>query len=255
MGHKVHPIGFRLGIHRDWLSRWYDERHYTDLLQEDLKVRKAIQANYPEAGISRVEIERQANQVLVTIHTARPGIVIGRAGQRVDEMRQKLEKLTGKRLRLNIQEVRQPELDSYLVARSVADQMERRVAFRRAMRQAITRTMQGGAKGVKIICSGRLGGAEIARREMAKDGRVPLQTIRADIDFGFAEARTTLGRIGVKVWIYRGDILAPREEKPVAEAATPVAPAVPAPASPVPAAPAPVAPAPAAPAPSAPATA
>lgn len=252
MGHKVHPIGFRLGIHRDWLSRWYDERHYTELLQEDLRVRKAIQGNYPEAGVSKVEIERQANQVLVTIHTARPGIVIGRAGQRVDEMRQKLEKLTGKRLRLNIQEIRQPELDSYLVAKSVAEQMERRVAFRRAMRQAISRTMQGGAKGVKIICSGRLGGAEIARRETAKDGRVPLQTIRADIDFGFAEARTTLGRIGVKVWIYRGDILAPREEKPVAGAATPVASV---PVAPVPAATVPAVPAPASPAPSPPVTA
>ncbi|MBI4288296.1 MAG: 30S ribosomal protein S3 [Chloroflexi bacterium] len=250
MGHKVHPIGFRIGVHRDWLSRWYDERHYRELLQEDLKIRQAITAGYREASISKVEIERQANQVQVAIHTARPGIVIGRAGQRVDEMRQKLEKLTGKRIRLNIQEIRQPELDAYLVARSVAEQMERRVAFRRAMRQAIARTMQGGAKGIKIISSGRLGGAEIARRETAKDGRVPLQTLRADIDYGLAEARTTLGRIGVKVWIYRGDVLAAKAEKPAAEAAAPAAPiasGAPAPASagPAPAVPAAGGPAPA----------
>lgn len=220
MGHKVHPIGFRIGIHRDWLGKWYADKHYTELLQEDFKIRNAIVSGYPEASIAKVEIERQANQVTIAIHTARPGIVIGRSGQRVDEMRQKLEKLTGKRLRLNIQEIRQPELDAYLVAKSVAEQMERRVAFRRAMRQAITRSMQGGAKGIKIICSGRLGGAEIARRETAKDGRLPLQTLRADIDFGIAESHTTLGLIGVKVWIYRGDII-PAKEKMVAEAAVP----------------------------------
>lgn len=229
MGHKVHPIGFRIGINRDWLAKWYADKHYMELLQEDLKIRKAIIGSYPEAGISKVEIERQANQVLLTIYTARPGVVIGRAGQRVDETRQKLEKLTGKRLRLNIQEVRQAELDAHLVARSVAEQMERRVAFRRAMRQAITRTMQGGAKGIKIICSGRLGGTEIARRETAKDGRVPLQTLRADIDYGFAESHTALGCIGVKVWIYKGDILAPAKEKKVEEAVAPT-PSAPAPA-------------------------
>ena len=220
MGHKVHPIGFRIGVHRDWLAKWYADKHYTELLQEDLKIRNAIVSGYPEASIAKVEIERQANQVTIAIHTARPGIVIGRSGQRVDEMRQKLEKLTGKRLRLNIQEIRQPELDAYLVAKSVAEQMERRVAFRRAMRQAITRSMQGGAKGIKIICSGRLGGAEIARRETAKDGRLPLQTLRADIDFAIAESHTTLGLIGVKVWIYRGDII-PAKEKVAAEAAAP----------------------------------
>ena len=220
MGHKVHPIGFRIGVHRDWLAKWYADKHYTELLQEDLKIRNAIVSGYPEAGIAKVEIERQANQVTIAIHTARPGIVIGRSGQRVDEMRQKLEKLTGKRLRLNIQEIRQPELDAYLVAKSVAEQMERRVAFRRAMRQAITRSMQGGAKGIKIICSGRLGGAEIARRETAKDGRLPLQTLRADIDFAIAESHTTLGLIGVKVWIYRGDII-PAKEKVAAEVAVP----------------------------------
>lgn len=224
MGHKVHPIGFRIGVHRDWLGKWYADKHYMELLQEDLKIRNAITSGYPEAGIARVEIERQANQVTITIFTARPGIVIGRSGQRVDEMRQKLEKLTGKRLRLNIQEIRQPELDAYLVAKSVAEQMERRVAFRRAMRQAVTRSMQGGAKGIKIICSGRLGGAEIARRETAKDGRLPLQTLRADIDFGIAEAHTTLGLIGVKVWVYRGDIM-PTKEVAVKEAVAPGAPA------------------------------
>ncbi|MDO8637878.1 MAG: 30S ribosomal protein S3 [Dehalococcoidia bacterium] len=228
MGHKVHPIGFRLGVHRDWLAKWYADKHYTELLQEDLKIRSTVVSSYPEAGIAKVEIERQANQVTITIYTARPGIVIGRSGQRVDETRQKLEKLTGKKLRLNIQEVRQPELDAYLVARSVAEQMERRVAFRRAMRQAVTRSMQGGAKGIKVICSGRLGGAEIARRETAKDGRLPLQTLRADIDFGIAEAHTTLGLIGVKVWIYRGDII------PTKEVVTAVTAAAGSPASPAP---------------------
>jgi len=228
MGHKVHPIGFRLGVHRDWLAKWYADKHYTEMLQEDLKIRSTVVSSYPEAGIAKVEIERQANQVTITIYTARPGIVIGRSGQRVDETRQKLEKLTGKKLRLNIQEVRQPELDAYLVARSVAEQMERRVAFRRAMRQAITRSMQGGAKGIKVICSGRLGGAEIARRETAKDGRLPLQTLRADIDFGIAEAHTTLGLIGVKVWIYRGDII------PTKEVVTAVTAAAGSPASPAP---------------------
>ncbi len=228
MGHKVHPIGFRLGVHRDWLAKWYADKHYTEMLLEDLKIRSTVVSSYPEAGIAKVEIERQANQVTITIYTARPGIVIGRSGQRVDETRQKLEKLTGKKLRLNIQEVRQPELDAYLVARSVAEQMERRVAFRRAMRQAITRSMQGGAKGIKVICSGRLGGAEIARRETAKDGRLPLQTLRADIDFGIAEAHTTLGLIGVKVWIYRGDII------PTKEVVTAVTAAAGSPASPAP---------------------
>ncbi|MEE8174857.1 MAG: 30S ribosomal protein S3, partial [Dehalococcoidia bacterium] len=213
MGHKVHPVGFRLGIIRDWHAKWYADRHYAELLQEDLKMRQSIKSKYREAGISLVEIDRQANQVSITIHTARPGIVIGRGGQRVDEMRLHLEKLTGKKVRLNIQEMRQPELDAYLVARSVADQIERRIFFRRAIKQAVSRTMMAGAKGVKIICSGRLGGAEIARREKALDGRVPLHTLRADIDYGLAEAHTTLGMIGVKVWIYKGDIL-PEPEEP-----------------------------------------
>jgi small subunit ribosomal protein S3 len=212
LGHKVHPIGFRLGITQDWRAKWYADKHYRDLLGEDLLVRGAIRTQYGEAGISRVEIDRQANQLSVTIYTSRPGVVIGRGGQRVDEMRQHLEKLTGKKVKLNILEIRQPELDAYLVARSVAEQIERRVAFRRAMKQAVFRTMQGGAKGIKIQCAGRLGGREIARRETVREGQVPLQTLRADIDFGLAEARTALGRIGVKVWVYKGEVLGDAEE-------------------------------------------
>jgi len=207
MGRKVHPMGFRIGIIRDWQARWYADKHYASFLHADLKLRQAIQSKYSEAGISLLEIDRQANKVTVTIHTSRPGIVIGRGGQRVDEMRQHLESLVGKGIQLNIQEIRQPELDAYLVARVVAEQIERRIAYRRAMKQSMFRTMQAGAKGVKISCAGRLGGVEIARRETMHQGQVPLHTLRADIDYGFTEAHTTLGRIGVKVWIYKGDIL------------------------------------------------
>jgi small subunit ribosomal protein S3 len=207
LGHKVHPLGFRIGVIRDWQSRWYAERGYSEFLHEDLKLRQAIEAIGPEAAISDVEIERQANKVSVTIHTARPGVVIGRGGQRVDELRLQLEGLIGKRIQLNILEVQQPELDAYLVARAIADQIEHRVAFRRAIKQAIFRTTQAGAKGIRISCAGRLGGTEIARREIMHQGQVPLHTLRADIDYGFTEAHTTLGRIGVKVWVYRGDIL------------------------------------------------
>lgn len=225
MGRKVHPFGFRLGVIRTWRAKWYADKNYTVFLQEDLKLRRAIQAKYVDAGISDVEIDRQANKVLVTIHTARPGIVIGRGGQRVDEIRQYLEGLIDKKIQLNIQEIHQPELDSFLVGRSIAEQMERRVAFRRAMKQAMFRTMQAGAKGVKLICAGRLGGAEIARTETMHQGQVPLQKLRADIDYGFTEAHTTLGRIGVKVWIYKGDILPETKEetleKTVEAAATP----------------------------------
>jgi small subunit ribosomal protein S3 len=219
MGHKVHPVGFRIGIIRDWQSKWYDESHYGEYILEDFNLRKAIRKKYSEAGISLIEIERQANRVGVIIHTARPGIVIGRGGSRVEEMRQYLEShLGGKKVQLDVREIRQPELDALLVARSVAEQMERRVAYRRAMKQSIFRTMQAGAKGMRIICSGRLGGVEIARRQMMHQGRVPLQTLRADIDYGFTEAHTTLGRIGVKVWVYRGDIFpeaAPALETPI----------------------------------------
>lgn len=207
MGRKVHPIGFRLGFIQDWRAKWYADRDFIEFLQEDLKLRRAIQSGYSEAGISQVEIERQANKVSVTIYTSRPGIVIGRGGQRVDEMRAQLEGLIGKRIQLNIQEIRQPELDAYLVARVIAEQIEHRISYRRAMKQAIFRTMQAGAKGVKINCAGRLAGTEIARREKMHDGQVPLHTLRADIDYGLTEARTTLGRIGVKVWIYKGEIL------------------------------------------------
>jgi len=207
MGRKVNPIGFRLGVIRDWQSKWYDEAGYSDNVYEDYKLRKAIMDKYPDASISRIEIERNATKVSVLIHTARPGIVIGRSGQRVGEITAMLEKIIGKKVQVDAFEIRQPELDAYLVARSVADQIERRVAYRRAMKQAIFRTIQSGAKGMRIICSGRLGGAEIARTQMMHQGRVPLHTMRADIDYGFAEAATTMGKIGVKVWIYRGDIL------------------------------------------------
>jgi len=207
MGRKVHPVGFRISVIRGWQAKWYADKRYVEFLQEDLKLRRAIQSKYAEAGISEVEIDREANKVLVTIYTARPGIVIGRGGQRVDEVRQYLEELIGKRVQLNILEIQQAELDAYLVARSVAEQIERRVAYRRAMKQSIFRTMQAGAKGMKIRCAGRLAGVEIARRENMHQGRVPLHTLRADIDYGFTEAHTTLGRIGVKVWIYKGDIL------------------------------------------------
>jgi small subunit ribosomal protein S3 len=226
MGRKVHPMGFRIGVIRDWQSKWYDEAHYADFILEDFNLRKAIKKKYPEASISQIEIERQANKVGVTVHTARPGIVIGRGGQRVEEMRQYLEGfLGGRKVQLDVREIRQPELDAYLVARSIAEQMERRVAYRRAMKQTIFRSMQAGAKGMRIVCSGRLGGVEIARRQMMHQGRVPLQTLRADIDYGFTEAHTTFGRIGVKVWVYRGDIFAEVEAKPappVATAAPPV---------------------------------
>lgn len=207
MGHKVHPTGFRIGVIKGWQGRWYADRHYASHLHEDLRIREAIEKKYPDAAISSVEIERQANQVVATIHTARPGIVIGRGGQRVDETRNHLEKLIGKRIQLNIKEVQQPELDARLVARSIADQLERRIAYRRAMKQAMQRTLQAGGKGIKVAVAGRLGGAEIARRLNMHEGRVPLHTLRADIDYGFTEARTVMGRIGVKAWIYKGEIL------------------------------------------------
>lgn len=220
MGHKVHPLGFRLGIIKEWRARWYDEKHYTELVHEDIAIRRAIQSRYDEAGISLVEIERVTKEVTVTVHTSRPGIVIGRGGQRADELRSILEQRTGKRVRLNIQEIREPELDSYLVAKSIAEQLRKRISYRRAMRQAMSRAMMRGAKGIKIRCAGRLDGAEIARQETQREGSVPLHTLRADIDYGFAEARTTMGRIGIKVWIYKGDIL-PEAKTAEVEEATP----------------------------------
>ncbi len=217
MGHKVHPTGFRIGVIRDWQAKWYADKHYAVFLQEDLKLREGIQERYSEAAISQVEIERQANKVSITIYTARPGIVIGRGGQRVDETRAYLEELVGKKVQLNIQEIQRPELDAYLVAKQVAEQIERRIAFRRAMKQTLLRTMQAGARGMKVSCAGRLGGAEIARRLTMHEGQVPLHTLRADIDYGFVEAKTTMGRIGVKVWIYKGDILPEAKEEELEE--------------------------------------
>ncbi|MCH8816160.1 MAG: 30S ribosomal protein S3 [Chloroflexi bacterium] len=210
MGQKTHPIGFRLGGVHPWQARWFADKQasYRALAVEDQAIRSLIRDKYEETGgITRVEIERGTQDLVVSVFTARPGIVIGRGGQRVDELRSELEQLTGKRARLNIQEVRNADIDAYLVARNIADQLERRVAYRRAMRLAAQRTMQAGAQGIKIIASGRLGGAEIARSDKAIEGRVPLHTLRADIDFAIAEAATTFGRIGVKVWIYKGDIL------------------------------------------------
>jgi len=207
VGHKVHPYGFRIGVIRSWKAKWYDEKHYIEALHDDLKLRKAISVKLREGAVGKVDIDRQGNDILVTIFTARPGIVIGKGGQRAEELRHLLEKQCGKKVKLSIKEVEQPELEAALVARNVADQLERRIAFRRAMKQAVFKTRQAGEKGIKISCAGRLGGAEIARRETMHDGRLPLHTLCADIDYGFAEAATTMGNIGVKVWIYKGNIL------------------------------------------------
>jgi small subunit ribosomal protein S3 len=205
MGRKVHPDGFRVGIVRDWQSKWFDERAYSELLHEDLRLRHLIQSTLPDAGISEVTIERNANQITMTVKTAKPGIVIGRGGANAERLRGLLQAATERRIRLNIEEIRVPEMDAFLVARSVADQLERRVAFRRAMKQAVQRTMQRGALGCKVKISGRLGGSEMSRSEQEMQGRVPLHTLRADIDYGLAEARTTFGVIGVKCWIYKGE--------------------------------------------------
>ncbi|MBM4417948.1 MAG: 30S ribosomal protein S3 [Chloroflexi bacterium] len=210
MGHKSHPIGMRLGIIRDWESRWYAGRDYKRMLHEDIDIRKLIRARLKDAGVPRIDIERSSNQVSVTIHSAKPGIVIGKSGAKVEELRKTLEERTSKRVRINIQEIRQPELDATLVARSVAEQIERRVAFRRAIKQTAQRSMQRGAKGVRIVIAGRLGGSEMSRRERELAGSVPLHTLRADIDFGLAEAHTTFGVIGVKAWIFRGEIIPDR---------------------------------------------
>ncbi len=227
MGQKVHPTGFRIGIIYDWQSKWFADQDYRGLLRGDLAIRGYIATHMGDAGISRVEIERNANMVTITIHTAKPGIIIGRGGQKVDELRNQLEALSSKRVRVNIHEIRMPELDAQLVARSIADQLERRVAFRRALRQTIARTMARGAEGCRAVVAGRLGGSEMSRREGVMEGRVPLHTIRADIDFGRAEAHTTFGRIGVKVWIYKGETLPEHRtarEQPAPAAATTAAP-------------------------------
>jgi len=208
LGRKVHPYGFRLKVIRDWKARWYAEgEEYADLLGEDVEIRQLIRGNLKRAGISSIEVERFPNQVSITVHTAKPGIVIGRRGATVKELRRVLEDLTGKRIRLDVQEVERPETDAYLVAENVVQQLERRISHGRAMRRAAQQAMRFGAEGVKILCSGRLAGAEMARREWIREGRVPLQTLRADIDYAQAEALTTYGRIGVKVWIYKGEVL------------------------------------------------
>ncbi|ATA58575.1 30S ribosomal protein S3 [Geobacillus stearothermophilus] len=207
MGQKVNPIGLRIGIIRDWESRWYAEKDYADLVHEDLKIREYINKRLQDAAVSRVEIERAANRVNVTIHTAKPGMVIGKGGSEVEGLRKALTQLTGKRVHINIVEIKKPDLDAKLVAENIARQLENRVSFRRAQKQAIQRAMRAGAKGIKTMVSGRLGGAEIARSEHYSEGTVPLHTLRADIDYATAEADTTYGKIGVKVWIYRGEVL------------------------------------------------
>lgn len=216
MGQKVHPIGLRVGIIKDWQGRWFArKKDYSGLILEDLKVRKYVKNRLYASGIAGVEIERAANRVKVTIQTARPGMVIGRQGTEVEVIRKELEKLTGKQVQLNIAEVKNPEINAQLVAENIAFQLERRTSFRRAMKQAMGRAMRLGAQGVKVSCSGRLMGAEIARTEGYSEGKVPLHTLRADIDYGFAEANTTYGKIGVKVWIYKGEILPTKKRPPV----------------------------------------
>ncbi|HUJ18879.1 MAG TPA: 30S ribosomal protein S3 [Nitrospirota bacterium] len=209
MGQKVHPIGLRLGIIKTWDSRWFSEKNYAALLHEDIKIRKIVKERLMHAGVSKVEIERAGQKAKINIHTARPGIIIGKKGAEVDKLKKDLEAMTGKQMYINIQEIRRPELDAQLVAENIALQLERRIAFRRAMKKAVTSALRLGALGIKITCAGRLAGAEIARTEWYREGRVPLHTLRADIQYGFFEAKTTMGQIGVKVLIYRGDILQP----------------------------------------------
>ncbi len=218
MGQKVNPHGFRLGITSEFTSRWYADKQYKAYVGEDVKIRKMMSRGMERAGISRVDIERTQGRLRVDIHTARPGIVIGRRGAEADRIRGDLEKLTGKQVQLNILEVKNPEVDAQLVAQGVAEQLSSRVSFRRAMRKAMQSAMKGGAKGIRVQCSGRLGGAEMSRSEFYREGRVPLHTLRADIDYGFYEARTTFGRIGVKVWIYKGDVVQSRAEREAQEA-------------------------------------
>jgi small subunit ribosomal protein S3 len=205
MGQKVHPIGFRLGFNKTWRSRWYAEKEYANLLHEDILLKKDLKKRFAHAGVSRVEIERAANKLKISIFTSRPGIIIGRKGQEVDKLKQEIQKKTGKEVFINIQEILKPELDAQLVAESVALQLEKRIAFRRAMRKAVDAALRFGAKGIKVRVSGRLNGAEIARSEWYLHGQLPLHTLRADIDYGLHEARTNFGAIGVKCWIYKGE--------------------------------------------------
>jgi len=229
LGHKVHPNAFRLGVFRPWEANWFaNPKDYTKMLHEDLEMRRVILARLRNAGIAKIETERSSNaQLTVTIHTAKPGIVIGKGGSSVDQLREDLEKRFGNRVRISIQEIKQPELDAQLVAENIASQIERRISYKRAMKQAILRTMRSGAKGVRIYCGGRLRGAEMARREWDREGRVPLHTLRADIDFGRATAKTTFGAIGCKVWIYKDQISpAQRRPAPIAEETVPLVEAV-----------------------------
>jgi small subunit ribosomal protein S3 len=209
MGQKVHPTGLRLGIIKTWDSRWYAKKNYAPLLHEDIRIRSMVKERLTHAGVSKIEIERAGQKAKVNIHTARPGIIIGKKGAEVDKLKKDLEAMTGKQMYINIQEIRRPELEAQLVAENIALQLERRIAFRRAMKKSVTSALRLGAQGIKITCAGRLAGAEIARTEWYREGRVPLHTLRADIQYGFAEARTTMGQIGVKVWIYKGEVLQP----------------------------------------------
>jgi len=208
MGQKVNPIGLRLGINRTWDSRWFADDNYADLLHEDLAIRKYLRQRLQQAGVSRIVIERPAKKARITIHTARPGVVIGKKGADIEKLRSALQAMTGSEVHLNIVEIRKPEIDATLVAENIASQLERRVAFRRAMKRAVQSAMRLGANGIRINCGGRLGGAEIARTEWYREGRVPLHTLRADVDYGEATAKTTYGTCGVKVWVFKGEIMA-----------------------------------------------
>lgn len=216
MGQKVHPTGLRLGINKPWHSNWFSRKHYSEFVLEDYRIRRFLTKRMENASVSAIDIERAANRINITVHTAKPGVVIGRGGRGVEEVRKDLEKELGKEVHINVQEIRQPELDAFLVAEAIAYQLSRRASFRRAMRTAVQRTMKVGAGGVKVMCSGRLGGSEMARTETVGEGKVPRHTLRADIDYGFTEAKTTYGNIGIKVWIYRGDILPERKKQPPA---------------------------------------
>ena len=215
MGQKVNPHGIRLGIVKTWDAKWYADKDYAENLHEDIKIRAFLKDSLKIAGISRIETERSKNRLKLTIHTAKPGMVIGRGGSGIEQIKEGLKKYTEKHVDINIAEIKQPDMDSTLVAENIAGQLERRIAFRRAMKQAVGRTMRMGAKGIKIMVSGRLGGAEIARKESYREGSIPLHTLRADIDYGTAEAHTTYGRIGIKVWIFKGEVL-PERKQPVA---------------------------------------
>jgi small subunit ribosomal protein S3 len=205
LGQKTHPVGFRLGYCKTWSSKWYAEKEYAQFLHEDIKIRRMVKGKLYHAGVSKVEIERSGNQAKINIYTARPGIIIGRKGVEVDKLKGELEKITGRQIYINIKEIKKPELDAQLTSENIALQLEKRVAFRRAMKKSVAAALRLGAQGIKINCAGRLGGAEIARREWYHQGRVPLHTLKADIEFGLAEAKTTYGQIGVKVWIYHGE--------------------------------------------------